>query len=68
MPVTIAKKEAIEDDKNLRSNLAQIPYIRYPIKFGTKFVSAPFDSDSEVNAIHLIFAKKLGRFIRPTDV
>ena len=29
---------------------------------------ALFDLDSEVNAVHLAFAKKLGLSIRPTDV
>ena len=56
--------------KNPRSNLTQVPYIRYPITFRKKsvLVSALFDSSSEFNAIHLTFAKELGPSIRPTDV
>ena len=68
MPVTIAREEAVEDGKNPRSNLAQAPYICYPINFGTKSILVLFDSGNKVNAIHLTFAKELDLFIRPIDV
>ena len=65
-PVTVAREEAIGE--NLRSNFARVPCIRYPINFGKKFVSVLLNSDSEVNAIHLAFAKELSLPIRLTDV
>ena len=66
MPVTVAREEAVGE--NMGSNLAQVPCIHYPINFGNKFVSALFDLSSEVNIVHLAFAKELGLPIRPTDV
>ena len=65
-PVTVARKEEV--DENLGANLARVLYIRYPINFGKKFVSALLDSSSEVNAVHPAFAKELGLPIRPTDM
>ena len=67
-PVTVARKKAVEDGENSRSNLVRVPCIRYPIHFGKKSVLAFFDLGSKVNAIHPTFAKKLGFPIRLTDV
>ena len=64
--VTVARKEEV--DENLRANLTRVPCIRYTNNFGKKSVSALLDSGSEVNAIYLAFAKKLGLTIRSTDV
>ena len=64
--VTVAREEAV--GKNLRSNLTRVLFIYYPINFGKKSVLTFFDSSSEVNAVHLTFAKELGQLIRPTDV
>ena len=64
--MTVAREEGVGE--NLAANLAQVPCIRYPINFGKKSLSALFDSGSEVNAVHLAFAKELGLPIRPTDV
>ena len=51
-------------------NLAWVPCIYYPITFWKRSVSmlALLDSGSEVNAIHLTFAKQLKLPIRPTHV
>ena len=71
MPVTIARKEEVKDVKdceNPRSNLVQIPCIRYSINMKKKSVSVLFDLGSEINAIHLTFDKELGFSIRPIDV
>ena len=59
-----------EGDKNLRSNLAQVLCIRYPVTFQKKSVlmSTLFDLSSKVNTIHLTVAKELGFFIKPTDI
>ena len=64
--MTVAREEAV--GKNLRSNLARVPCIRYPINFGKKSISTLLNSGSEVNAIHLVFAREIGLSIRPTDV
>ena len=65
-PVTVAMKEGV--GKNLVSNLAQVPCIRYPINFTKKSVLVLLDSGSEINAVHLAFAKELKFPMRPTDV
>ena len=51
-------------------NLTRVPCIWYPITFRKESMpmSALLDSGSEVNAIHLTFAWKLGLPIRTTDV
>ena len=64
--VTVAREEAV--GKNLESNLAGVPCIRYPINFRKKSVLILLDSGSEINAIHPAFAKELGLPIRPTDI
>ena len=46
-------------------DLEQVLYIRYPTTLREKFVSALLNSESEVNAIHPIFAKELGLWVRP---
>lgn len=75
--MTAAKKKATksvgtidtsEDSEYLRTNLAQISCIQYSITFWEKSVLVLLDSSSEVNAIHLTFAKKKSFFIRPTDI
>ena len=65
-PVTVVREEEV--DENLGTNLARVPYIRYPINFGKKSVLALLNSDSEVNTVHPAFAKELGLPIRPTDM
>ena len=69
-PIIIAKRETFEDGENLRSNLAQVLCIWYPINFQKKFVimSALFDLGNKINAIYPIFAKELELPIRPMDV
>lgn len=54
------EKKAGENGEYLKTNLIQVPYIRYAIIFYEKPVSALFDSKSEVNIICPIFAKELG--------
>ena len=69
--MTVARKKEVEDvenSKNLRSNLAQVPCIQYLINIKKKSVSVFLDSGSEINAIHPIFAKEIDLFIRLTDV
>ena len=63
-------KGSNESKDEYPENLAQVPYIWYPITFQKKFVpvSALFDLGSKVNAIHLTFVKELGLPIRSTDV
>ena len=60
--MTDARKEALEC----------VPYIHYQVQFKKDTDKAPvqalIDSGSEVNAIHLFFAKQLGLPIRSTDV
>ena len=60
--VTVAREKALE----------RIPCIHYLIQFKKNTskaqVQALIDSRSEVNTIHLTFAKQLGLPIRPTDV
>ena len=65
-PVIVVRKEAVGE--NLRSNLTQVPCIRYPINFEEKSVLAFLDSSNEVNGVHIAFAKELGLFIKLTDV
>ena len=52
--------------------LERIPCIHYPVQFKKNTdktqVQALINSGSEVNAIHLSFAKQLGLPIKPTDV
>ena len=59
-----------DESKGECPNLARVPCIRYPITFRKESVpvSALFDSGSEVNAIHLTFARELGFLIRTTEV
>lgn len=66
--VIVARKKAVEDGENLRSNLAQVLCIRYLINFKKKSVAAFFDSSNKVNAVYPIFAKELDFSIRPTNV
>ena len=82
MPVTETRGETVEtaesagedrdgkESKREYLNLAQIPYIRYPITFWKKSVPvlALLDLCSNINAIHLTFARELGLPIRTTDV
>ena len=63
---TVAREKAVGE--NLGSNLAQVPYIYYPINFGKKSMLVLFDSGNEVNALHLAFSKKLGFPMRLTDI
>ena len=51
-------------------NLAQVPYVWYPITFRKKFVPVLvlFDSSSEVNAIHPTFTSGLSLPIRPIEI
>ena len=63
-------KDGKESKGEYLKNLAQVPYIRYPIIFWKKSIPVLvlFDSGSEGNAIHLTLAKELSLFIRPADV
>ena len=64
----VAKDSA--ESKGEYPNLARVPCIWYPITFRKKSVSmsALLDSGSEVNSIHLTFARKLGLPVRPINV
>ena len=64
MLVIVAREEVIGEN----FNFVQVPCICYPINFGKKSVSVLFDLGSEVNTVHLAFAKELGLPIKPTDV
>ena len=81
--VTKTKKKAVDTAKTIRAdkngkkskseyleNLIQFLCIWYPITFRKKFMLmlVLFDTNSEINAIHSIFAQELGLFIKPTDV
>ena len=66
-PVNIAREEVVEDGENLRSNLAPVLYIYYPMNFRKKSVFALLDSYCEINAIYPTFTKKLDLLIRSTD-
>ena len=51
--------------------LERVPYIHYLVQFkdtSKTQVQALINSGSEVNAIHLTFAKELGLPIKPTDI
>ena len=65
-----ADKNGEKSEGEYLENLAQIPYIKYPITFWMKSVPilALLDSGSEVNAIYPTFAKEPGLFIRLTNV
>ena len=62
-PVTVARKKAVEDGKNPRSNLAQITCIYYLINFGKKsgvklvgkkkFAEAVLDLEHETYVVHV---------------
>ena len=60
MSMTGAREEALEC----------VSYIHYPVQFkkNKTLVQALIDVESEVNAMHLSFAKQLDLPIRPTDV
>ena len=67
----IETTEAGKDGKESESeyqNLAQVPYIRYPINSRKQSVSTLLDLGSKVNVVHSAFTKELGLPIRPTDV
>ena len=66
--VTVTREKVIEDDENPRSNLAQVPCIRYPINFKEKSLLALFDSVNKVNIIYATFTNEQGLPIRPRDV
>ena len=57
-----------ESGKYLKTNLAQVTYIWYPIIFRKKFVLILFDLNNEINIIYLTFTKKLGLSIIPIDI
>ena len=66
--MTGAKEEALEREKDLE----QVPCIYYSVQFKKNTskaqVQALINSKSEVNAIHLAFAKQLGLPIRAIDI
>ena len=84
MPMTAAKEDvvenvkdgrnletttgSIEDGKNSKTNLAQVPYIRYHNIVWKKSVLALYDLGNKVNTLYLAFAKELGLSIRPIDI
>ena len=59
---------ASEDDKNPKANLAQVLCIQYHIVFWKKSVLTLLDLDNKINAIYLIFIKKLRVSVRPKNV
>ena len=61
-------KNSKNKGKDFKINLAQVSCIRYLIIFQKQSVSALFNLKHEINTIHPIFVKKLGLFIRPTDI
>ena len=67
---TGADKDGKKSEVDFSENLAQVPYIRYPITFRKKSVPvlALFDLGSKVNTIYLTFAQELGLPIKLTDV
>lgn len=46
----------------------RVPYICYPVLFKQELVQAFINSNSEINAITPVYVKKLGLWIRKTDV
>ena len=56
--MTGAREEALE----------RVPCIHYPVQFKWDTAQALINLGSEVNAIHLTFAKQLGLPVRPTDI
>ena len=58
MPVTDGDKEVV----------VKVPCIHYPVRFQEKQVRALLDSSSEVNAMNLNYARKLGLKIRKTNI
>ena len=51
-------------------NLEHVPCIHYLVQFkrGITWIQALIDSRSEVNVIHLTFAKQLDLSVQPTDI
>ena len=66
--MTGAREETLEQEEALE----RVPCIHYSVQFkkdaSKAQVQALINSGSEVNAIHLTFAKQLGLPIRPTDI
>ena len=60
MPVTNRNKEVV----------VRISYIHYPVQFqeGQEQVRALLDSGSKVNTMNPAFARKLGLYIRKTNI
>lgn len=69
MSITEDSKQAILVSAK---HLQQLTYIQYPIAFQigliSDLISAFFNSNSEINVMHLIFAKKRGFMIQHTNV
>ena len=49
-------------------DVVRVPCIHYPVRFQEEQVKALLDSGSEVNAMNLDFAQKLGLKVRKTNV
>ena len=58
MPVTGSDEE----------DVVRVPCIHYPVRFQEEQVKALLDSGSEVNAMNLDYARKLGLKIRRTNI
>ena len=62
-------------DTSKEATLERVPYIRYLVQFcqknnkdKDKDIRALIDSSSKINAIHPIYATKLGLFARKIDI
>ena len=55
-------------DEDLRTNLAQVFYIYYPIILQKQFLLALLNSRIEINAIHPTFVKELELSIRSIKI
>lgn len=72
--VIVAKKKPSKSDENSENskypkiNFIQVLCIWYPIIFLKKSILVLLNLKSEINAIHLTFAKRLDLFIRSTYI
>lgn len=50
--------------------LKYVSYIHYPVRFRKNWnnIKTPINSSSEVNIIYLAYAKKIGLFVKKTDI
>ena len=57
-------------EANKEATLERVPCIRYPVRFkkDQNDTQALINSSSEVNAMNLVYANKLGLRVRQTDI